>query len=92
MGHADTKEFSEEDFGDLSGFDVKRSDREVRVTGVCPRCDGATTFVIRRGIVKGLRRGAPKPTTVFCSCGKPHTGRPEDAPDPGCGARWKVTL
>jgi hypothetical protein len=101
--HKDNERFRQVNLGDQSGFSTERvSDRELRVTGVCPRCDDTMAISIRRGMVGGgtVKRPAdtdPEPTgaawaTIYCECGYHHEGREEGSGENGCGAYWRVAL
>jgi hypothetical protein len=34
----------------------------------------------------------PTRVTLVCACGYPHTSRPAESTETGCGAVWKVPL
>jgi hypothetical protein len=101
MPHKDDAKFREVDLGDPDGFTAEQvGEREIRVTGVCPRCDDTTTATIRRGVVGGGTVKAPPspdspglvPATIWCECGYYHDGRPDTSAESGCGAYWRVAL
>ena len=103
MPHKDGERFREVNLGDQKGFSAtKLSEQEIKVTGICPRCDDTTTASIRRGLVgggtvKGLPEVAPEQAgtvaaTIYCECGYYHEGRPDTSSESGCGAYWTVAL
>jgi hypothetical protein len=93
--------FAEREFALQPGFTVTESEEGLAVTGMCPACNGTTTYPIPWGTPQGSKgvfhraprpRHAGGPSTIFCLCGHLHRGRPTDSPDEGCGAYWKVDL
>jgi hypothetical protein len=101
--HKDNERFRRVDLGDQSGFSTEKlSHREIKVTGICPRCDDTMTISIRRGMVGGGTVKGPAdsdpgstgtaPATIYCECGYYHEGREEGSSENGCGAYWTIAL
>lgn len=60
--------------------------------GDCPRCHHGmrvTLGYVVTGILPDTAAFAERDD--LCACGRPHTGRPADAVDVGCGAYWHWT-
>jgi len=58
----------------------------VQVAGDCPRCHHHTAMNFPAVIPSSTVKAAGQVVTMFCKCGLPHEGRPDD--DFGCGAYW----
>jgi hypothetical protein len=58
-------------------------------SGLCPRCQHQTYFaipIVRPDAAGATVRSAPEPFWMYCACGYPHPGHPDD--DNSCGAYW----
>ena len=68
---------------------TKRQGLSLAFSGLCPRCRRQTYFAIpiaRPDATGATVRSAPEPFWMYCSCGYPHSGHPDD--DNSCGAYW----
>lgn len=69
-------------------FAEERSRGFLRLSGPCPRCDHPTTTdytAVTLGGAGGTARET-ETVTMFCKCGHPHKGHPDN--DVSCGAYW----
>ncbi|GAA2102644.1 hypothetical protein GCM10009801_76860 [Streptomyces albiaxialis] len=97
--------YEEQEWGTVprDGFARHATAEEVRVEGLCPRCQGPYVSAYRRGFAvvgsKGLfsrnRAEEPPPDPLsgavhICACGHPHPGQPDALPFVGCGAQWRI--
>jgi hypothetical protein len=83
---------------------IRIAEQGVVVHMVCPRCRGLTVsrvmpVVPGPGGYKGPHDHGHPPTgpgsrfiTFLCACGLPHSGRPDNAMEHGCGAYWKAAV
>jgi hypothetical protein len=70
-------------------FTKKQAGLSLAFSGQCPRCQHQTYFTIpiaRPDAAGATVRSAPEPFWMYCSCGYPHPGHPDD--DNSCGAYW----
>jgi len=72
------------------------------VPSTCPACSGPMTRTVVSGMPSGSKSiwrrdelvepAVPTRVTLVCACGYPHTSRPAESTETGCGAVWKVRL
>jgi hypothetical protein len=74
-------------------FTATRAGLYLTYTGACPRCRHQTMLRIA-GVNAALSgrstREDARPFAMFCRCGYPHPGHPDD--DMGCGAYWSEQM
>jgi hypothetical protein len=74
----------------VPNFTTKRVGAIVRLSGPCPRCSHQTTTDFAPVIPgQATVRGDAQPVVLFCKCGFPHEGHPDN--DNSCGAYWTIT-
>ncbi|MFH0240950.1 hypothetical protein ACGRHY_00575 [Streptomyces sp. HK10] len=88
------REETEDRYADdyASGLRVLSADNEsVVLSGRCPRCGCACTYLHVRRVFRRIRREPRERwVPVMCTCAADHPGRP--AGEEGCGAYWNVVL
>ncbi|WP_143631415.1 hypothetical protein [Streptomyces thermovulgaris] len=66
-------------------------DESVVLSGRCPRCGCACTYLYTHRSFRRPRRGLREQRIpVICTCSTDHPGRPDG--EEGCGAYWNVLL
>ncbi|MBA2807791.1 hypothetical protein E0500_010305 [Streptomyces sp. KM273126] len=75
-----------------AGLDLTQINEEtVVLSGTCPRCGCACTYVHTRRMFRRPRRNSGNGVIpLYCTCATEHSGRPEE--EVGCGAYWNVRL
>jgi hypothetical protein len=73
-------------------FEPEDEPEDVVITGPCPRCAGAMTYMWPLVVVRDLiaaERTETLQITVVCRCGGTHAGAGSEV---GCGAYWMLSV